>query len=211
MCARTGPDEYAVLTSELSHFRDSGGALYGDQFVDQITMPSENARDEAVGDAFYQVVPDLSAHKGAGLIGLDGYYEATGVACAKALPDTYDSSSCTYSSYDGIRADAQGKLLEDFWTRPWPVLVDIPFWVKLLGGKKARLRAEIASCYQRIGHVKIANGHNLGTERSGYGRSLDANTPGHYNEHSVTFGSGHHAHGVSCVATTGLNDGVSGL
>jgi hypothetical protein len=78
--ARTGTHEQPELAGQAAHLGDRRVAVHRDYLIDDVLVPGEDARDEAVGNAFNKVPTNLATHQGARLIGLDGNDPAGSVA-----------------------------------------------------------------------------------------------------------------------------------
>src|SRR5690349_25127396 len=83
---RTGSraHEQPELAGQTAHLGDRRVAVHRDYLVDDVPVPGEDARDEAVGDALDEVPANLAAHQRARLVGLDGDHPARWVALAEA-------------------------------------------------------------------------------------------------------------------------------
>src|SRR5690348_18478170 len=70
--AGTRAHEQPELAGQAAHLADRRVAVHRDYLVDEVPVPGEDARDEAVGDALDQVPAGLAAHQQARLVRLDG-------------------------------------------------------------------------------------------------------------------------------------------
>jgi hypothetical protein len=67
----------------LGHLADHRAAVHRGYLIDNVPVPGEDARDEAVGDALDEVPADLATQEGARLVGLDSESNCCGAEVSR--------------------------------------------------------------------------------------------------------------------------------
>src|SRR3712207_5513047 len=120
-------------------------------------MPLEDARHEAIGDAFYGVLARLAAQDGARLVGLDGEELHVFVDLAESLSDPDERAAGPDAHHKRVGDAPFGELSEDLRPEPHPILLDVPLGLELRGAEKAVPLPELPGFRQCLVDVEVPN------------------------------------------------------
>src|SRR5215212_5817294 len=202
-------DEETVLFCQATHLFHYLFGVYGQGGVDQALVALEDAWDEAVGDALYEVVSDLSAQDRRRLGGLHREELDGGVHLTESLAHPDKGPPRPNAHHYGVGDDAIGELGQDLWPKPDPVLLDVPLRLELGRAEIAWFLPELLRLRQRLVDVEVADLHHLCPEGAADGDPLPAHPFGHHDEHPVTLDRGDHREGVARVARSCLDDRIA--
>ncbi len=183
--------------------------FHGQGGVYQALVALEDARYEAVGDALYEVLPDLPAQQRLRLGRLHGEELYLRVYLAEGLADADERASCADAHDQGVRNDAFWELREDLRPQPDTVLLHVPLRLELRRAEVAWLLPELFGLLERLVHVEMSHLQDLGSEGAAYGDPLARHPLRHDDEHPVALDGGDHGQSVSGVARGGLDYGVA--
>src|SRR5215204_1527192 len=163
-------DEEAVLPRESAHLLYSLLGGNGQGGIDKDRVALEKAGEEAVSDAFYQVVPHLAAQPGPRLRGFHCEELDARVCLPERLAHPDQGPPRTYAHHQSVRNGAFGQLSQDLRAQPYPVLLHVPLALELGRAEVAGLLPELSCFGQGFVDVEVSDLHYLGDHREGVTR-----------------------------------------